>query len=117
MRSLAEQRKSYVERLERAVAELPDRLAAMPAVHRAILFGSWVRGRRDLLTDLDLVVILESDLPFPDRAAALHRDLGLDVDADILAYTPGEWERVRHRPMMRRVADEGRVLYERRSGP
>lgn len=117
MSTLAEQRSRYVQRLERTIAELPDRLAAIPSVRRAILFGSWLRGRRDLLTDLDLVVILESDLTFPDRGAALHRVLRLDVDADILAYTPDEWERVRHRPLLKQAEEEGVVLYERAPSP
>lgn len=113
MSSLAEERARYRERLERAIEELPGKLAALGGVERAILFGSYLDGRRDLLTDLDIVVILDTEEPFPARCASLAAALRLGVDADIMAYTPGEWERLRERPFFARAERYGRTIYER----
>jgi len=40
------------------VDRLKRELASIPEVERVILFGSYVRGRRDLLTDLDVLVVM-----------------------------------------------------------
>lgn len=89
-------------------------LSADPTVQRVILFGSYVRGRADLRTDLDLVVVQSSDQDFLTRMVELHRRIGpLPVDADILVYTPQEWEQMQDTPFGHRVAQEGKVLYEK----
>jgi len=116
MSSLAEERARYRERLERAVDDLPGKLAALGGVERAILVGSYVEGRRDLLTDLDLIVILDAEDPFPERCASLAAALRLGVDADIMAYTPDEWERLRTNPFFAHAERRGRTIYERNTG-
>ena len=74
----------------------------------------YARGRADLLTDLDIVVVQSSGQGFLARMAELHRRLGsLPVDADILVYTPQEWERVLETPFGARILREGKVLYEK----
>ncbi|NPV06392.1 MAG: nucleotidyltransferase domain-containing protein [Anaerolineae bacterium] len=85
----------------------------MPGVHRVILFGSYARGRRDLLTDLDLLVVMDSALDFVGRTAELAGRLRAGVPLDLLEYTPEEWERLRERPFMREIVKTGKVLYER----
>lgn len=111
---LARKREEYRRALEESLARLVALLSADPTVRRIILFGSYARGRADLRTDLDLIVVQESDRGFLDRMAEISRRVGpLPVDADILVYTPQEWERVRETPFGRMVLKEGRVLYEK----
>ncbi len=112
--SLKERRERYRRQLQETLARLVELLAADPAVQRVILFGSYARGRADLLTDLDLVVIQSSEQDFLSRMVELHRRIGpLPVDADILVYTPQEWERIQDTPFGHRVLREGKVLYEK----
>lgn len=94
------------EELARLTAELVKRGA-----HLVVLFGSMARGRRDLFTDIDLLVVMESDEAFPHRLARLYADLAPRVDADILVYTPREFELMRETPFLRSVLAEGVVLY------
>lgn len=61
---------------------------------RAIVFGSWARGQADGFSDLDLAVVVDTDLPRPQRALALAKELdrALPVVVDLLVYTPEEFE-------------------------
>lgn len=62
-------------------------------VKRAIVFGSWARGEADGFSDLDLAVVMDTDLPRPKRALALTGELdrALPMVVDLLVYTPGEF--------------------------
>lgn len=112
--SLKKRRERYRQQLRETLARLMEVLAADPAVHQVILFGSYARGRADLRTDLDLVVVQSSEQDFLTRMAELHRRIGpLPVDVDILVYTPQEWEGVQDTPFGRQVMREGKVLYEK----
>jgi uncharacterized protein len=110
---LAESRAEYVARLETALERIVSGLKRRPEVKRVLLFGSYSEGRRDLLTDLDLLVVMESHEDFLSRTARLYRELEAGVDLDLLVYTPEELESLRHRAFVRHVLATGKVLYER----
>jgi uncharacterized protein len=85
---------------------------------RIILFGSWARGDADDLSDIDLVVILESEEPFIERILGLGRLLPGSVGSvDLLAYTPAEFDQMIHdqNPFAEMILEEGKVIYERSS--
>lgn len=111
---MARRREAYQRALRETLSRLVALLSADPTVERLILFGSYARGRADLLTDLDLVVVQRSELAFLDRIVQLYRRIGpLPVDADILIYTPEEWEQIQETPFGRRISQEGEILYEK----
>ena len=83
---------------------------------QVILFGSAARGDADEHSDLDFVVIKQTDQPFLQRlkeAALLVRVPG---SIDILVYTPDEWRlmQAQENPFAEHVLAEGRVVYEAR---
>jgi predicted nucleotidyltransferase len=78
-----------------------------------ILFGSCASGRRDLLTDLDAVVVMESEDDWVTRSAKLHRDLHVGVDVDLLVYKPDEFETLKGGGFLARALAGGRVAYAR----
>jgi len=108
-------RERHVRDLERNLNHLAAQLRAMPEVHKVILFGSYSVGRRDLLTDLDVLVIMDSPLDFVHRCAQLAGRIEVDVALDLLVYTPEEFEVMRSRPFMCQALQTGKVLYERKS--
>jgi predicted nucleotidyltransferase len=116
-RSLAAKRLQYQRDLEESLSRIVEVLAYRPEVHQIILFGSYARGRRDLFTDLDLLIVMESPLDFVTRTAELYRDLSAPVDMDLLVYTPEELARNKDRGWMRQLLREGQVLYEKLTAP
>jgi predicted nucleotidyltransferase len=115
MTDLSLQRERYVQALERNLENLVSQLRAMPEVHKVILFGSYAQGRRDLFTDLDLIVVIESQDDFVTRCAELAGRLDAGVALDLLVYTPAELEKIRERPFIRQAIKTGKVLYGRES--
>jgi uncharacterized protein len=110
---LAHRRQEYRRALSGALRQIVAALARNPDVERAILFGSYAGGRRDLFTDLDILVIMHSSLDFVTRTALLHRELAVPVDLDLLVYTPREIETNRHRGIIREALQKGMVIYEK----
>jgi predicted nucleotidyltransferase len=108
-------RELLTEELNRFVA----RLAEDPSCRRAILFGSLASGGAgEALTeasDIDLIVIQETDVPFWRRIVAMRRWLEPRLATDLLVYTPQEYEQLcRDRPWFcDEVTAKGRVVYER----
>jgi transketolase len=74
MKSLESERLRYSEALERVLQALPGAFAKLAEVERVWLIGSAAQGRRDLCTDIDLIVVLRStDDPRPLPRAARWR--------------------------------------------
>ncbi len=83
---------------------------------KVILFGSMAQGETGEWSDLDLVIIKETDLPFLDRIKEVMKLLRSRVGVDILVYTPEEFEHLsRERAFVRNeIVNKGKILYERR---
>jgi len=80
---------------------------------RVILFGSQATGNADEYSDVDLIVVYETDKRFLDRLAELYALWDLPVAVDMLAYTPEEFERMRtDSDFVADAVERGRVLFE-----
>lgn len=91
-----------------------DRLVALlreMGAREIWLFGSVARGEVHEGSDLDLLVVMDSTLPFVERTAHLYRKLKPRVSTDLFAYTPGEMAGLREtNPLTRAALEEGRRL-------
>jgi len=107
----AQHRQALKQGLEQAVA----RLSRLPEVERIILFGSYRKGRRDLFTDLDLLVVIDSPDNPVTRTARLYRHLGgaIKVDFDLVTFSPQEFKENQKSSFLKRILGEGEVIYER----
>jgi len=84
---------------------------------RIILFGSRARGEADAYSDYDLIVIKCTDKPFLQRLRDMvPYVIEFDHPAEILVYTPEEFDRMRQVGLGWIVEQEGVLLYERSSG-
>lgn len=108
-------RKQYQEALAETLNNVVAALACRPEVERAILFGSYAEGRRDLFTDLDILIVMESPLDFVSRTTEMYRYLPSTVDMDLLVYTPEELARNKDRGFIRQVLEKGKLIYEKQA--
>jgi hypothetical protein len=54
-------------------------------------------------------------LDFVHRTAEVYSQLTVDVDLDLLVYTPKEFEEQMDKGLIKRAIETGRVLYEKKS--
>ena len=112
-RSLAAQRTAYGALLRESLDRIVASLAALDEVERVSVFGSYARGRADLGTDLDVLVVMRTDRGFVERLGALYSRLAAPVDLDLLCYTPEEFAAMEEGPFLRRIRDGEVILYEK----
>lgn len=102
--------------VQKAIDEMVRRIVARFDPERIILFGSHARGRGDVDSDIDLLVVMR--VPGSKRKQAIEIDVALadvGLPKDVIVVTPDEVEKYRDivggiiYPAIR----EGKVLYER----
>lgn len=102
---------SLAELAERARGPLSDADA-----EAALVFGSYARGSADGYSDLDLVVVIETDAAGVERCRRLAPLLrALPVTVNLFVYTPDEFRQglARGLGIFDAVAREGIRLYAR----
>jgi len=84
---------------------------------RAVVFGSLARGESTRRSDLDLMVVQDTDKRFLDRYDGMLSDITDAVrgrDVDLLIYTPKELESMSDRAFIKSILNDGIVIYESR---
>ena len=83
-------------------------------VKKAILFGSLSRGSQSRKSDIDIMIVQDTDNLFFNRYDTFE-----DIDKyiqnrviDLLIYTPLELESISHRPFIKSILTQGRIIYE-----
>lgn len=110
--SKAEQRRKLLEQeLDRYVRVLK----AHENPHKVIVFGSLASGQVHEWSDIDLVIVKETDLPFLDRMRAIREIIRPRVAVELLCYTPQEFAKLcaERRFFQEEILAKGKVLYER----
>ncbi len=83
---------------------------------KIILFGSYARGNPRPESDVDLLVVMDTNLKESEQAMQIRRHLGVMFGMDLIVRTPkrlaeriemGDW-------FLRDIIKEGKVLYESR---
>jgi len=81
---------------------------------KAYLFGSIAKGTQTRRSDVDLMIITETDKRFFDRYGdfeEIQRILA-DRSVDMLIYTSDELEKISHRVFIKEIIEKGKVIYE-----
>jgi predicted nucleotidyltransferase len=103
------------ELLERELDRWLPLLIAHEQPDKIILFGSYCADETSAWSDLDMVIVKETDAPFLDRTRQVLALLRPRVGVDVLVYTPAEFEQLsQERAFLREeIVAKGKVIYER----
>lgn len=106
-------RAAWKQHVQTELGRIVKLLKVRPDVKKVTLFGSFARGNPRWRSDIDLVVIQETNARFLDRLGDLLLYLQPNVECDILAYTPEEWKELcGKRRFLQHIEKEGVVLYD-----
>ncbi len=105
---------TYPEVTEELLQEVVRRILAVGSPEKIVLFGSRAHGVARPDSDLDLLIIEESDMPRYKRSPRYYHALaGVFPAKDIVVYTPAEveeWAQVSN-AFITTAVRQGRVLY------
>lgn len=103
------------ERVSReAIQAVVSQIAQAFDPEKIILFGSYAYGRPKPWSDVDLLIVMETDMP-KQKEHEIARSLQAPFSLDVMVWTPREiTERI---PLgdffLREIVTKGKVLYER----
>lgn len=98
------------------INDIVDRIAIRFDPDKIILFGSYASGNPNNDSDLDLLVIKDTDLPRHKRSFDIQKSLiGSMIPMDILVYTKSEYEQEKDEKssFLCSAIKTSKVLYER----
>jgi len=101
---------------ESDIKTVAEKIAKVINAYKVILFGSHARGQARNDSDVDLLIVAESDLPRHKRARQLYGSLNpYPFGMDLLVYTPEEIQKASESPLsfVSEVLREGVVGYAR----
>ncbi len=99
--------------IEELLQEVVNRIKKQ-GVKKIILFGSSSRGEADRYSDIDLVIIKDTNERFVKRLLSVETFSDLPIQVDIFVYTPQEFDTMLNmrNPFIESVVREGKIIYE-----
>jgi predicted nucleotidyltransferase len=102
-------------KLSEALEQILRTVTTQYQARKVILFGSLAQGTVGEWSDLDLVIIKDTTLPFLERLKEVAVLCRATVGVDFLVYTPNEFAQMvaANNPfIVQEVIHKGKVLYE-----
>ncbi len=104
-------------RIETYLKEAVDRIIKRFNPEKIILFGSYAYGKPTADSDIDLMIVMDTDEKPHKRAVLIRKALkDIGIPKDIIVKTPQEFERFKDivGTVIYPVAHKGKLLYEKR---
>lgn len=101
---------------EKEIAKLIDRIVTRIQPQKIIIFGSYAKEKATIKSDLDILVIKETELPMANRADDLKPILSNSlIPVDVHIYTPEEVEEYGKEQFsfINSILKTGRLIYEK----
>ena len=103
--------------IETSLKEAVDRIIKRFNPEKIILFGSYAYGKPTMDSDIDLMIVMDTDEKPHKRAVLIRKALkDIGIPKDIIVKTPQEFERFKDivGTVIYPAAHKGKLLYEKR---
>jgi len=103
-------------KLTQALEQILRTVTTQYQARKVILFGSMAQGIVGEWSDLDIVIIKDTSLPFLQRLKEVALLCRSRVGVDFLVYTPNEFAQMvadKNPFILEEIIRKGKVLYER----
>lgn len=100
------------------INEITNKIVGFYNPDKIILFGSYAYGIPNENSDLDLLIIKDSDKPRPDRSIEIRKMLfGSLIPMDLIVYTNQEIQESLNKKytFVYQALTKGKTLYERKA--
>lgn len=99
--------------LQNTIQEVTRRIVDIASPQRIVLFGSAVRGKMTVDSDLDILVIMRGPVHRRQMAQKIYRNLhGVDLPVDVVVVTEEDVARSQDGfSIIRPAMEEGQVIY------
>lgn len=106
---------TWVARLNDELTRFVEMVVREFNPHKIILFGSMAEGKPRLWSDIDIVVVRETDKNFIDRGLEIINQFKTMIGIDLLVYTPDEFKQLCAERLFfqQEIIAKGKILYER----
>ncbi|MGB9781313.1 nucleotidyltransferase domain-containing protein [Caldanaerobacter sp.] len=105
---------SRIEQLNQELARIVEVLIKEYQPEKIILFGSLATNQINEWSDIDLIVIKDTDKSFYERLEEVVKVAKPTIGADIIVYTPKEIEEMKESMFyVEEILKKGKVIYER----
>ena len=112
MQKVRELKKRHLNQLKKELPRIKEELIKLGAL-KIILFGSAVRNELGLMSDIDLVVIIESNKSYIERSVEIYKKIQ-PIQVDLLIYTPYEFNHMsKENLFIQHILKEGKLIFER----
>jgi uncharacterized protein len=101
---------------EELINLIRDKIVYAVSPEKIVLFGSYAYGKPDKNSDLDLLIVMNTELPKYKRAIPILKELsGIIVPKDIVVYTEKEIEEWADVPLafITTALNQGKLIYEK----
>lgn len=98
------------------ISGLVERIVEQSQPQKVIIFGSYVKGTATIKSDLDILVIKDTELPMINRAAELSSVVkNFLIPVDVHMYTSEEVKEYAKEPFsfIKSVLKSGKVVFEK----
>ena len=101
------------EELRKEIDSIVSQVIKNYRPEKIILFGSAAHGEFTEDSDIDLLIVKNTEQPFTERLRELYRTLDYNIALDILVYTQDEIDKYRPQSyFIQDIFEKGIVLYE-----
>lgn len=98
------------------ISAIVEKIAQAYKPEKIILFGSYAMGNPNNSSDLDLLIIKNTELPRPERTMQVRKLIyGASIPIDLMVYTQKEIDETKDDKFsfVFQVLKNGKTLYER----